>query len=96
MRTSVEDQVKQRLIGAGVADDKLLALVGDKYTGHLKDEAGSRKEEALSSHKATHEKPPFLCTSNVELKAALVPLAAEYELTVGESLDVDDGHHFKF
>lgn len=89
----VAEQVKQRLIGAGVADEKLLHLITDKFTLHLKSEKFiSRNDQALNSHKAHHEKPPFLFTSNVELKLMLVPLAQEYGLAVGEFLDVDDGH----
>ena len=73
----VYKQVERRLIGLGVADDKLLLLVSDKYTAHLKDEEFTRHQEMLS-HNATHQKPPFLYTSNVELKFALEPLAEEY------------------
>ena len=89
--------VKPRLIGAGVADEKLLHWVTEKYTKHLKPEVFiSRNETALNSHVMTHEKPPFLFTSNVELKLYLVPLALEYELTVGDFLDMDDGHNFSY
>ena len=86
LRKEVADQVEQRLIGAGLSDEKLLLLVSDKYTAHLKDEDVSRHQEVLSSHKSTHEKPPFLYTSNVELKSKLEPLTrAELWLNSGSN-----------
>jgi hypothetical protein len=93
----VTETVKQRLIGAGVADEKLLHLVAEKYTKHLKQEAfPSRNEAALNCHKMNHEKPPFLYTSNVEMKVYLVPLAHQYQLSVGDFLEIDDGHNFSY
>ena len=92
----VYKQVERRLIGLGVADDKLLLLVSYKYTAHLKDDEFTRNQEVLSSHKSTHQKPPFLYTSNVELKFALEPLAEEYRDQMGGFTDVDDGHQFTY
>jgi hypothetical protein len=97
MLQPVAESVKTRLIGAGVVDEKLLHLVSEKYTAHLQGEPFvSRNQAALRCHELTHEQPPFLVTSNVELKLMLVPIALEFQLTVGEFLDVDDGHNFSY
>lgn len=78
----VTDMVKQRLIdGAGVQDEKLLYLVSEKYIMHLKQEFySSRNQAALHCHQMTHERPPLLVTSNIELNIYLVPLANEFAL----------------
>ena len=44
----------------------------------------------------THERPPFLIASSVELKLQLVPLAEEFGIKVGDQLEVDDGHNFSY
>jgi hypothetical protein len=72
----VKTHVRKRLIEEGVADEKVLDHVCEKYTLHLElEEFQNNRTAALNSHKATHEKPPFLFTSNVELKEILIPIA---------------------
>ena len=93
----MKDHVRERLIAAGVADEKVLDHVCEKYTLHLEVEAyQNNRTAALNSHKALHQKPPFLFTSNVELKESLVPIAQEYDLRVGDALSADDGYHFSY
>lgn len=94
----VTDVVKQRLIvGAGVQDEKLLYLVSEKYIQHLKQEVySSRNQAALNCYQMTHERPPLIVTSNVELNVYLVPLANEFSLQTGEFLEMDDGHNFSY
>jgi len=91
----VNAHVKQKLIGAGVADEKLLQLVTQKYTAHLEVNYTSHYVETLNSYRADHERPPFLCTSNVELKIALFILAEEASLS-SEAIDTDEGHQFAY
>lgn len=84
-------------MSAGATDDKILKIVEEKYTSHLTEELfQSRNKQALNCYVMTHEKPPFMFTSNVELKLYLVPLALEFELTVGSFLETDDGHNFSY
>lgn len=113
MLQPVKTHVRKRLIEEGVADEKVLDHVCEKYTMHLEVEAFHNNHvAALNSHKATHEKPPFLFTSNVELKESLIPIAQEYGLHVRkrrdpedeyneddrepDALSTDDGYHFSY
>lgn len=45
----------------------------------------------MAAHRADEERPPFLCTSNVELKHYLMPLAAESRLELADVEEQDDG-----
>lgn len=75
----------------------MLQLITGKYTFHLRgEEYVSRNTEVLQSHMATHEAPPFLFTSNVELRVSLEPIAREHKLNLGDLLDVDDGRQFAY
>lgn len=92
----IEQQVKEHLIAEGVMD-KLRDVVESKYVAHLKGTvAANRVDELYTCYTCTHEKPPFLYTSNVELRSKLVPLAREWALTVEGYLDVDDGTQFTY
>jgi hypothetical protein len=88
----IGEKVKHRLIEEGVADEKLLQLIVDKFTSHLKCEKFvSRNQMLRNCYIMNHQKNPFLCTSNVELKLLLGPIAAEFDLSI-EEIDRDDGH----
>jgi hypothetical protein len=67
--------VKARIIENGLTDEKQIYLLSDKFTDHLKTGYTTNYEETLNSYKSIHRKPPFLFTSNVELKSHLVPIA---------------------
>ena len=91
----VTDQVRKRLIGAGVADEKLLELVIQLYTIHLLGQnMTNRLQQYMNGQKSNHQTPPFLFTSNVELKTKLIPIAKDHNLSVVDSIDTDDGFAF--
>ena len=96
MLRPIEQRVKEHLIAEGVMD-KLRDIVEGKYVSHLRGKAAaSRVDELYTCYSCTHERPPFLYTSNVELRSKLVPLAREWALTVEGYLDIDDGSQFTY
>ena len=67
----------------GISEESLKKIVLKKYVYHLQSEVYTRYDEKLkASYQQLHERPPFLFTSNFELRAYLEPLAKESGLNL--------------
>ena len=89
----VEEESEKRMVNSiGIQEETLKKIVLRKYTHHLRLQQFNRTDQVLlNSHKCEHEKPPFLYTSNIELKHHLRPLAEESDLDRLSGLLGSDG-----
>lgn len=88
----VEKEAEKMLHKLGIQEETLKKIVLKKYTFHLRGENYTRFDEKLkNSHLQLHERPPFLFTSNFELRDYLIPIGHHYGIDFAPFLEQDAG-----
>jgi hypothetical protein len=91
----VSDWMKEKLIKAGIVEDKIVSAVVDTYTKDLKvKEYPWKADKLISTTKFNYTKNPILHVNAIELKIKLKEISAEFNIT--GDIDVDNGRSFTY
>jgi hypothetical protein len=87
------DEIRKKLRGYEIIEDKAVQAVLDRYTFHLKHykKPEFQPEQLLQSHISDSISPPIIFVGNTELKITLQLLAKEYPQVTCTQLDIDNG-----